>query len=87
MILFLAESFTLPGIDAISIEGKGYYVLCAILFLLLGLILGYFIWRKGHMQMLDAETEVRRTRKELDRLRDDLKAEQTELGSESVADP
>jgi F0F1-type ATP synthase membrane subunit b/b' len=82
---FLAESIPLPGFEGISVDGRWYYAACAFLFLLLGLVLGYFIWKKGHMQMLDAEAEVRRTREELARLKEDLKAEENELGEETTA--
>ncbi len=82
---FLSESFPLPGFEGISIDWRWYYAASAFLFLLLGLVLGYFIWKKGHMQMLDAEAEVRRTREELARLKEDLKAEENELGEETTA--
>lgn len=53
-----------------------HYLGCALLFVLAGLICGYFIWRKGNMQTQDAEIEVRRTEEELKRLRDDLSREE-----------
>tara|TARA_R110000850_G_scaffold10259_1_gene36820 strand:+ start:1363 stop:1644 length:282 start_codon:yes stop_codon:yes gene_type:complete len=56
-----------------------YYSLCALFFTISGLACGYFIWRKGHMQMLDAELEVRRTDSELEALRKDLKLEEIEV--------
>tara|TARA_R110002096_G_scaffold45372_33_gene121965 strand:- start:1523 stop:1792 length:270 start_codon:yes stop_codon:yes gene_type:complete len=56
-----------------------YYALSGLFFVLCGLACGYFIWRKGHMQMLDAELEVQRTSTELESLRDDLDLEENEL--------
>jgi hypothetical protein len=85
-LALLAASIPLPGLEGVSVDGRWYYAACAFLFLLLGLVLGYFIWKKGHMQMLDAEAEVRRTREELARLKEDLKAEANELGGESAAE-
>lgn len=55
--------------------GWWYYAVSALAFLLAGLICGYFIWRKGHMQTLDAESEVRRAAEDLARLKEDLDAE------------
>jgi hypothetical protein len=83
---FLSESSPLPGFEGISVDGRWYYVGCAALFLFLGFVLGYFIWKKGHMQMLEAEAEVRRTREALARLTEDLKAEESELGDASTAE-
>lgn len=56
-----------------------YYVICAVIFTLAGLITGYFIWRKGTMQMHDAEAEIQRTGEELKRLTEDLKIEESAL--------
>jgi hypothetical protein len=56
-----------------------YYVICAVTFTLAGLITGYFIWRKGSMQMHDAEAEIQRTGEELKRLTEDLKIEESAL--------
>lgn len=52
-----------------------YYGICALVFALCGLVCGYFIWRKGNMQMLDAELEVKRTAAELQALQEDLSEE------------
>lgn len=82
--MLLAESVPLGGLEGASLDGPWYYAACAALFLLFGLVLGSFIWKKGRMQMLDAEAEVRRTREELARLKEDLKAEQKELGEETA---
>ena len=79
----IAESLSLPGLPEFEIDAKWYYAACAFVFLLFGMVLGYFIWRKGHMQMLDAEAEVRRTKAELARLKEDLNAEQGELGGQA----
>ncbi len=56
-----------------------YYGACAIVFTLAGLVTGYFIWRKGSMQMHDAEAEIRRTGEEWKRLNEDLKIEESGL--------
>ena len=56
--------------------GWGYLVICAVFFALCGLICGYFIWRKGNMQMHDAELEVEKTAAELQALRTDLDEEE-----------
>jgi len=56
-----------------------YYVVCAVIFTLAGLISGYFIWRKGSMQTHDAEAEIQRTGEELKRLTEDLKIEESAL--------
>jgi hypothetical protein len=85
-LVFLSESIPLPGFEGLAVDGRWYYAACGFLFLLLGLILGYFIWKKGHMQMLDAEAEVRRTREELARLTEDLKAEENELGGNTASE-
>ncbi|MDF1859742.1 MAG: hypothetical protein P1U87_05975 [Verrucomicrobiales bacterium] len=59
-----------------------YYGLCALFFTLCGLGCGFFIWRKGYMQTLDTELEVKRTEEELKRMRVDLGAEERELRPE-----
>lgn len=66
-------------------EGLGwiYYAVCGLFFLICGLMCGYFIWRKGYLQTLDAELEVRRTEDELQNLRHDLSLEVEELSSDS----
>lgn len=69
----------LPSADS----GWAYYVLCGAFFLLSGLACGYFIWKKGHMQMLDAESEVQRTAGDLDALKQDLRLEERELRADS----
>lgn len=60
-------------------EGLIYFAFCGICFVLCGLACGYFIWRKGHMQMLDAELEVKRTKEELEAVGGDLQLEEREL--------
>lgn len=65
-----------------AIEGQEsfiYYALCGIFFVLCGLACGYFIWRKGHMQMLDAELVVKHTEEELEAVGSDLQLEEREL--------
>lgn len=61
-------------------EGLWYSVACAVGFGIAGLVVGYFIWRKGNMQTHEAEAEVRATRAEIERLSEDLKVEEAELG-------
>lgn len=70
--------------DVFSGEGNHYlyYALCALFFTLCGLGCGFFIWRKGYMQTLDTELEVKRTEEDLKRMREDLSAEERELRPE-----
>lgn len=70
------QGFALSGIE---VDRLWYYVVCAVAFTFAGLITGYFIWRKGAMQMHDAEAEIQRTSGELKRLSDDLKIEESAL--------
>lgn len=63
--------------------GWVYYLVCAAFFALCGLACGYFIWRKGNMQMHDAELEVRRTTEELQALQEDLREEEKGIRLES----
>ncbi len=56
--------------------GVAYFVICALFFTACGLVCGYFIWRKGHMQTQDAELEIKRTEEELQALRLDLSEEE-----------
>jgi len=67
-------------------SGFVYYLFCAILFTVSGLIVGYFIWRKGYMQTLDAEAEIRRTEQDLNLLRGDLSSEEQLLRDNGIAD-
>lgn len=60
-----------------------YYVICALVFTVAGLICGYFIWRRGHMQTLDAEMEIQLAENELKGLRTDLEWEEKELRPEA----
>ena len=85
-VLILAQdsdaAATLSGGLEKAVEGQEslfYYALCGIFFVLCGLACGYFIWRKGHMQMHDVELEVERTRDELEAVGGDLKLEEGEL--------
>lgn len=68
--------FAIPGIES---DRLWYYVVCAVVFTFAGLITGYFIWRKGSMQMQDVEAEIQRTSGELKRLSEDLKIEESAL--------
>ena len=76
-----ALSSLAPAADILPENAYGwvYYAICALFFLLCGLFCGYFVWRKGHMQTLDAEFEVKRTEDELMALRHDLSLEEKEL--------
>lgn len=85
-VLILAQNSDaagpLPGGLEKAVEGQGsliYYAFCGIFFVLCGLACGYIIWRKGHLQMLDAELEVKRTEEELDAFQGDLQLEEREL--------
>ena len=64
-----------------------YYVVSGLFFLICGVICGYFIWRKGYLQTLDAELEVRRTEDELQNLRHDLSLEEEEISADSDGAP
>lgn len=56
-----------------------YYAICGILFIIAGVICGYFIWRKGLMQTLDAEMEIEKTKQDLENLRASVEKEEREL--------
>ena len=62
-------------------SGWPYYLLSGLFFISCGLVTGYIIWRKGHMQTLDVESEVRDTTIELIKLRKDLMLEEEELNA------
>jgi len=79
------ETLPLPDFGGLSLGAPWYYGACALGFLVAGLVVGYFVWRKGHMLMLDAEAEVRRTKEDLARLRADLAEESAELGDDASA--
>jgi hypothetical protein len=69
-------AFPIPGLE---IDPFWYYVVCAVVFTLGGLITGSFIWKKGAMQTHDAEIEIQRTGEALKRLTEDLKIEESAL--------
>lgn len=77
--------FDLPLAAAVLSEENSwiYYVICAVFFTLCGLASGYFVWRKGNMQMHDAELEVARTNQDLHNLQSDLREEEKGLRLES----
>jgi hypothetical protein len=86
-ILLLAElsppgGFSFPGGE---LSGWPYLAVCAVFFLTLGVVTGYFIWRKGNLQTIDAEAEIRKTGEDLAHLREDLRLEILELGPEREA--
>ena len=68
-----------------ELSGWPYLVVCAVFFLTLGVVAGYFIWRKGNLQTLDAEAEIRKTGEDLANLREDLQLEILELGPDREA--
>lgn len=76
----------LPPMDTFLQGGVGYYVAAMVIFLVLGLITGSMIWRKGHMQTHDAELEVARTAETLERLRKDLDLENLAIQEGKAAD-
>ncbi len=83
-LLAQSESGAVGSGPGLVIPGFGeerfwYYVVCALVFTMAGLVTGYFIWRKGAMQTQDAEVEIRRTAGELQRLSEDLKVEESAL--------
>jgi hypothetical protein len=63
-----------------DLSGWPYLAICAVFFMTLGIVTGYFIWRKGHLQTIDAEAEIRKAGDDLAHLRDDLQLEILELG-------
>ncbi|MEQ1843126.1 MAG: hypothetical protein ABL994_22210 [Verrucomicrobiales bacterium] len=84
--LSATDTLLLKLFPAGEFSGAAYYLSCALLFTICGMIVGYFIWRKGHMQTLDAESEIRRTEHELNLLRDDLSSEERLLQHSGRAD-
>lgn len=64
-----------------------YYGVCAGAFALTGFIAGYFIWRKGNMQTLDAEMEIQLNESELKNLSADLEREGKQLEPAQTGDP
>lgn len=64
-----------------------YYAVCAVAFLLSGIVLGYFIWRKGHMQTMDAEMEIQLNESELKSHIQDFEKEVKNLDRDGNEDP
>ena len=64
-----------------------YYAVCAGVFALTGFIAGYFIWRKGNMQTLDAEMEIQLNESELKNLSSDLEKDGKKLDPVETGDP
>lgn len=79
--LFLGEWSLPDGFSFLEGELNGwpYLITCVVLFVTLGIVTGYFIWKKGYLQTIDAETEIRKTVEELARVREDVKLETLEL--------
>ena len=63
-----------------------YYAVVASIFLFSGIICGYFIWRKGHMQTMDAEMEVQLNESELKSHTADFEKEVKALDGEQQGD-
>lgn len=80
------DTLLLKLFPAGEFSGVAYYLSCALLFTVCGMIVGYFIWRKGHMQTLDAESEIRRTEQELSLLRNELNTEESLLSETGKAE-
>lgn len=68
----LGQSFAWGG-------GWIYYMICAAVFLFLGLAMGYFIWRRGLLQTYELQQEVRRAEQELENIKDEVAADEKEL--------
>ena len=87
---FLAE-LSFPGgmsfLEKGELSGWPHLVACAAVFMTLGIVIGYFIWRKGQLQTIDVETEARKTGEDLAALREDLELENLELRGEEVSPP
>jgi len=60
-------------------DGWLYYVVCAVVFLLLGLAFGYFTWRRGLLQTFELQQEVRRAEQELENIKDEVAVDEREL--------
>ncbi|MEM7698913.1 MAG: hypothetical protein AAF236_10955 [Verrucomicrobiota bacterium] len=56
-----------------------YYTICGVVFTTAGITCGYFIWRKGHSQTAEVESEVKETEKALKLLRDEVLVEERAL--------
>lgn len=65
-----------------ELSGWPHFVACTAAFTAMGIVIGYFIWRKGQLQTIDVETECRKTREDLVALREDLELENLELDPE-----
>ena len=63
-----------------ELSGWPHLIACAAIFVTLGIVTGYFIWRKGQLQTIDVETEIRKTGDDLAARREDLELENLELG-------
>ncbi len=75
----------LPAIRGAGETAVPYYLICALGFALAGLVVGYFIWRRGHHQTLDAESEVHRASANLETLRKEMEREAQALGDAPAA--
>lgn len=69
-----------------ELSGWPHLIACAAIFVTLGIVTGYFIWRKGQLQTIDVETEIRKTGDDLAALREDLELENLELGPNVLQD-
>ena len=75
----LTPSSGLFGVLPTGDAGWVYYAVCALFFLLMGLFCGFLIWRRGNLQTLDAESEVKKASQDLQDLREDLRTEESVL--------
>lgn len=79
-MISLLSALSLPDWGALDWGDIAYYAGCGFAFFTIGFATGYFIWRRGHMQLIDAENEVKNAADQLNRLQDDLKLEKSNLG-------
>jgi sensor histidine kinase YesM len=70
-----------PLLGQSFVWGSGwiYYMICSVVFLFLGLAMGYFIWRRGLLQTYELQQEVRRAEQELENIKDEVAADEKEL--------
>ena len=80
MLAELSLAGYLPFLDG-DLGAWLYLAISAVLFMALGIVTGNFIWRRGHLQTIDAATEIRKTSEDLAHMREDLRLETLEIGS------
>ncbi len=72
-------SLAIPEIFATERHELWYYIAGAVLFLLLGLISGYFIWRRSHLQFAEMRHEKTHAITALKKFSDEIEKEQKML--------